>query len=379
MSATPAAPPPPPVRRTAAPKRDGPKPMCYDLEATLAEYKARANPNLRIVGYDTPFTDKPGCYKKYSIVDMNVFMKSYCAWPQRIQRRWHEAILRDAPCKLFADIEFEDDLLPGAEGKLTKILAEITKALGERVGLKEVPEPFITEATTPVKFSVHITYPTIWFATPQHLHELVKNITGIDTGPYTSATNETCQFMRMPYSEKYQKRNPLVLRPRPGFPSNTNTQVLSPEIICSCLATWYAPDQESSPDFYEFMPRPTQIYRLAGAMEASRRSQYADEISLEEGDEVRGRAQRVLEHMKLTHGQFTTGSIKVKQDGSWECFINPPLPCPTKGRMHRSHQMYLGSIDSRRVFFRCPDPECRTTTFLPDDFTAIAYSEQDFD
>jgi hypothetical protein len=91
--------------------------------------------------------------------------------------------------------------------------------------------------------------------------------------------------------------------------------------------------------------------------------------------EVEVRARKIASWLKQSYDSFEVTSMHVEPDGSWEFVATPPLYCCTKGGKHASNCMYIGSRDSIRVYYRCPDIHCRETIYFDHDFRAIAYGE----
>ncbi len=320
-------------------------------------------------------------YYEFFHVDMDKFLDEYLSPTHGGKpRRYHESIFPSAHIKIFADVEYEDENLDGTEEeKLSAILTQMEDAMRQKLDMEEIPPPLIADACIPgKKFSVHIIYP-VWMENSQHVMALVKDIPGIDMAPYASASLRTCKFLRMPFSEKFAKNNPLVPR---GMALAEEGKPIDAETMCRGLLSWVVTDPESK--YYEFLQPPTIVYSMSPADLGTAGTAYGlagghGTISLTAGNEIKGRANRILAHLKQTRQDFTDHDLEVNANGSWSCTITPAFPCPTKlGGKHSSHSMFLGSYDSRKVFIRCPGNKCRTSIYLPEDFTPIAFADVDF-
>ncbi len=354
------------------------------LDAALEDYKQRGgmlSTGRAVIQYEKRI-DQGDSYYEFYHVDMEAYLDEYLSpthgWKQRLT---HEAILKDAPIKVFVDVEYEEKggyKLDGTEAaKMRAIQVQVEDAMRSDLGISPVPTPITVDATTPTKFSRHLVYP-IWMTNPQHLRALVKHIPGLDLAPYCSAKNRTCKFLRMPYSEKIGKGNPLLPL---GEPLPNKGESIDPELMCAGLLTWIITDPTSK--YYDFLRPPDVIYSMSAQKMGTAGTMFGGMggvgLSLQAGKEVEGRAHRILEHLRMTRAQFAESNMEIKKSGAWECTIVPPFPCPTKvGGKHSSHSMFVGSYDSRKVYIRCPGNACRVTIYLPEDFTSIAFGGVDF-
>ena len=346
-----------------------------------------------VLQYEMPGSEKS--YYEYDNVSMDAFLDAYCAgkpWGEGIdgggpkrQRRWHEALLPGAKVKVFADVDIKAEEMDGTEeDKLAVIVAKMRQSIADKLSIDEdnVPAAHIFDACIEgQKFSVHIVFP-IWVENPTHAKGIVKGIEGVDLAPYTSATNRTCKFLRIPHSVKIGKNNPLILR---GAPLSEPGQALRAEDVCAGLLTWVCSDPKSK--YYDLLREPEEVYSLSaedlGLVSGGSLSKVGgfgggQASSLVVGQEIEGRATRILEYLRVTRGAFTATNWITRANGSWECTISPAFPCPTKqGWKHSSHCMFVGSYDSRKVYIRCPADNCRVTIYLPEDFTPIAFANVD--
>jgi hypothetical protein len=94
-------------------------------------------------------------------------------------------------------------------------------------------------------------------------------------------------------------------------------------------------------------------------------------------------AQKIIDYIRRHKSpnpkQFRVTYFRIAVDGSWECHISPGLYCLNENRSHARNNTFIGSRDSRRVWYRCIDPKCRETIYFDEDFTAIVHPNRPSD
>lgn len=326
--------------------------------------KLRASPpDHLLVAYET---DEGG---GKPVMDHQVY--SYFAFFSMLYNRdrlplWHESIHPDRPCKLFLDIDRKGLSIEKGEIELLAIKQEIAARLEKRLGITPAPEPLILDASTPIKYSVHLIYP-IWFETPRHICEFLHEMPfDIDRQPYP--INDTPTFMRFAFSKKVGKENYLIPRWRPDVGI-----VFDLEVFCQSTITLWS----ESDAYKRLLPRPEHIYSLeldvyksvgAGSGSWGRGNYVTQGPAHDAANRILNYIQRMI---SCDSSKIKFKYLKVKENGSWECVATPPLFCHLKGMQHKSNNTYIGSSDSKHVWYRCPDANCRVTIFLPIDFTEV--------
>lgn len=316
------------------------------LEEALAKIRG---PDETVISVEIEFTDKGTEVntRKFLTVNTSTYTDAYIR--SGYPRYHHEAILLDRPCRVYADIEFYPD--PGAWDTCEPRLAGITEEISSRlVRILRLPEPpaalYATGHRPPGKFSVHLTFPDIWMRTPESVLALVHDIPGIDQQVYS----RTCtKFMRLPYSEKIA---------HPGFPILPGGVPLPPG------KRWPAVDRATFlRATITLGPRSacTPLYELPH-MVLTRTVRSAVSPAQE------AYARRVLEYLSATRGPFQLAGTIQSAGNGWEVVISPGLYCARKGSPHISHRTYIGSR-GRRVYYWCPDIQCRRKVYFREAFT----------
>lgn len=328
-----------------------------------------APPDHHLFAYEQPSSSSGGKnYMEFHLLSLDQLI----AHQRNIYkpRRWQESIHPDQMLKLMIDIDRDGWTFEQGEAERVLLQQEVAARLEARLGITPCPEPLILDATIPEKYSVHLIYP-IWFESPRHVHQLLHQMPfAMDNHPYPLGTTNV--WMRMAFSKKVGKENCLVPRWRPDV-----GVIFNLEVFCQTSITLWSESEK----YRHLLPKPTTVYAL-------------ELLPLYQGlgggggafvseSPAHDSANRILNYIKRMVScdsrkiRFT--KLQVKQNGSWECTVSPPLFCANKGRQHKSHNMYIGSKDSMRVWYLCPDPDCRTTVYLPMDFTDVAYPNRPSD
>jgi hypothetical protein len=272
--------------------------------------------------------------------------------------QWNEVILPGRPCKLVVDIEHKvitDETNGQAqEEELSKIQRDISeKYLADYHEVLE--SPIVLEATRlPDVFSIHLVYPSTWFASPGDILRFIYPVTlhyppgRIDRGIYSDTS---VKQLRLPYCSK--REDPTrVLLPRDG-PRKFDWDFF---LKCCVSVTIQAPPTEEKQAVNASgIPMPSPPSSLSGRDTGT--SDMPEEVS------------RVIRYLRICYGPFTVSGLKVNGI-EWQCYVRPGLFCPHKYEtegdgFHQSKKpMYIGSKDGKRVYVMCPDDACSKQAYL---------------
>lgn len=270
---------------------------------------------------------------------------------ERENDTWHEVIPHNLPCSLYLDIEY------CTEAIFQSVLRDVNDLLKIHFGL-ENPECIIQDSCRPEKFSVHVTYPTVIFATPGDAGRFLKPLFDKyqeGTTKYLDGSiyrENSLNRLRMPYCVKFGGGARLV--PRGGSP------VFHLGTFKKCLASCTVFNNEPS--------GPVLTYGTPGS--SVKRTKMDPTCS-----ETR-KVQRVLAYLQIILGEFNhNDAIKSTGPNKWQVQVDSGLYCPIKASMdpvsskHGSNTMYLGSEDGSKVYLYCNDDACKRRWFFPEDFT----------
>lgn len=278
---------------------------------------------------------------------------------------WNEVFPWWKPFKLAVDIEqklITDDTKGRAQEEELSCITRDIKAKHYVDYNEELEEPIILEATRlPDVFSIHLVYPTTWFATPgdvgRFLHPIIQKYpTGrMDLNIYS---DHAIKQLRLPYCSKLDDPS-RVLLPRNG-PRRFDWDFF---LKCCISTTICGPPPPGVTPKTCGTPIPKTISSRAQGEEGAKGE--------EEG------VHRVLSYLRTCYGPFVHSGLVVKSGGrEFECHVKPGLFCPLKyekdkSGFHMSNGMYLGSKDGKRVYTSCTDESCRKHAYLAENFEAL--------
>jgi hypothetical protein len=341
----------------------------YDKEKAVEVWQSKANTHF-LFAYEEPYDDpEKGTYYAYLVLTLMEYIR--LNQHPNIPRRWHEAIHARLPAKLYADIEFDEAGITFETGEERRrdIQGQIQTRLKTHFGVENPPEPLILDATLPTKYSVHLIYP-IWFESPEHVRKFMDGMEGVDMH---YPTGESIIWMRCAYSHKWNKQNPLLVRGSTDVQHATfDLHVFAPTVI----TIWREKDQDAP--YGSLFPKGEDLFSVD--LSSSDTGERGKQLGVVKGyTPTHTHAKRIIEYIirtkspKKKRPTFKEKCLTVYDNGSWEYHLWSVLFCTNKNRTHRSNTMYIGSRDSRRVWYRCLDPECRSTIYFEEDFTDIAY------
>lgn len=339
-------------------------------------------------------------YYMAQILPLYQFLQQYMENPS--ERFWHEIVLPERPCRLYVDIEFYNIDFAEAEGRRMLVEAEVARRLDD-LGAKQPlqqqarapsikslgkQKPLRFDASVPGKYSVHLVYPDVWFASGRDAGAFMQDVTFVDM--HYPVRNKPVWF-RMPYSEKRGRDNPLLPRKK-GLEVPQTKAALNTEILARALvSTWSLDDSGSSPLARSFPPPPRaeHLYKVALPVPAEDAAWSRPAVSLlppgeqrEVAEELRCRAERVLEYLRLAYSpsadQCHFYGFATDERGGWSCIATPGFFCHAAGRTHRANNVYIHSPDAATVYMACPDAECRRRFYFRDeDFARFSHTLPD--
>jgi hypothetical protein len=309
-----------------------------------------------------------------------------------IPHRNHEAMHYDRPCKLHVDVEFHYTTFEEGERRRVWLQEEIYRRLQHALGLQKEPECIILDSSSPIKYSVHLIYPDVWFEAPVHIKELLDGLYLLK--PYKKksweekepeeakhvvdkhySTTKSNLWMRFPYNHKREFKIPLLPRGIKSF---------SPEVFGRCCISLYSDESPWS----TYFPRPKYVYsiplKIYGSVGNSIQNTELVSIhnSVYEGSEdsyqrIHQGANRVIDYLIRTKGEspgeIRPSGFQIHADGSYRVHLHPGLHCVRKNGTHDSIFMGVGSHDNRHVWSWCMDDMCKFRAYFPEDFLYVAY------
>lgn len=323
-------------------------------------------------------------FYRSQVVEFNAFLAAFLG--NRKARFWHECIFPHRPCRLYADIEFTGDEMRLGEARRIEVEENVRRRLLERN--PDVPrawtEPIVLDACRPDKYSVHLIYENVWFASGSDAGRFMQGVPYVD--PHYPARDKTV-WLRMPFSAKRAFANPLL--PREPKPESLCTEDFEILMLGRCLvSTWCT--QGYYARYFRPPPPPERMFAVAdvaqsvvgefhGGLQRPRTVPCEAECKAEceaECERTRSMVEHILDYVRISYSpdasRFRCMTLRIESGGAWSCVVSPGLFCPNIGRTHRSHDMYLSSLDSCTVTMTCPDVECRKMVVLPEDFSIIA-------
>lgn len=282
------------------------------------------------------------------------------------ERVMHEIILHYEPACQFIDFEIKLPTISRAECEqiLQDALRDIRELMEVEYQIKGAAEIVLESTRMPEKFSAHVIWPDVWFATPGDIGRFLQPITQkyhrdghyyVDPSLYR---DHALAQMRTAYSWKCDAPT-RILEPRVG-PLNFQWAFFK---RC-CVSTTI-----TRPDFMKAgLPPPlTGRYLTKGKRQAFQRSPG----STVDAARAYAHAERVLEYLSICYGTFAAPRIVIKESGGWEAHLPAGLYCALRGGAHSINTMYAHSDDLRRVYFVCTDPKCKGRVYLEENFTLV--------
>jgi hypothetical protein len=266
------------------------------------------------------------------------------------------------------DLKDPDKIARGDEICLG-IIHEIVERSVRRLALtrERIPKPRIYSGTRPDKYSKHVIF-DIWLASPYNVSALLHGIPEVDMLPYGGPNTQHATTMRLPYSEKLDVAYPILPEGEVRHARAPRWPRVSPAQLCRGTITWIA--EEGSP-LAKWLPAPETIHQVAEMIPQTIRASSPGALSTS----VLEQAKKVMEYLNMTRGPFIVSPFKPSPTGGWTCYVTPGLYCDAQGRKHHSQKTYIGSEDNRRVYYRCPDVDCKLLVFFSEDFTALTYGD----
>ena len=294
--------------------------------------------------------------------------------------RYHEAIFPDEPCKLFLDVEIEqekvgpnDDVHEIGRNRLKGVMAAVDarlKELGCQFGASD--DPLVFTGSRPGKFSVHVIYPTRWFKHPSQLLAFIEPLDEIvDRNPIKRALTGV-SWLRLPFAA----RCAFVNEVHEMIPDSELKEIGGAKIsvdlffrACVSIGMCDPPEDESL---------------FVGSGELPSASSTANRKSVSSLDpqtlaRVEHAARGVLEMIGVERANLT---LETSED--WKAYVNQPFFCANLYRTKRvfTHKrnnciarMLRDADGKMRIRITCLDAECHGhSRLLEEDFTCF-YTE----
>jgi hypothetical protein len=276
--------------------------------------------------------------------DANEFLDNFCrtGYP----RHHHEALRVDKPMKVAVDVEAYEDKEPDRFARKDEIVSQVERdverCIREKLGA-EPGVPYRLWSSRPGKFSVHIVW-DVWMSTPRGVGWLLEGVPEIDQQVYPGRMAKVCKWMRLPFSEKVE---------HPGYP-------LAPEGWVKDQK-WPAVSRDDVIRGSWTLGTPSHVYTSPeDPCESEDKATFSGDTA---------KAERILDYLNTMRGPFKMDEVEEDGPKGWSCIVRPGMFCQVQGRQHRRQNGYICSKDGRRVFYRCPDEECKVKSFFPEDFT----------
>jgi hypothetical protein len=315
-----------------------------------------------LVKYEYPRSDGTGTYYWSYVCTLSEFIaiQRDPAFTHCLQ--WHETIHPSLPCKGFADVDFPGVSIEEGNGRVVIMVCHMKSRMQKKLGMEHVPDPYIYDSHREGKYSVHIIFP-IWFETPLHVYELFKDIPGIDLQCYP--LHDTPKSLRFPYSHKYGHTASLIER-------SARDSVFDIASFARGCVTIQSEEEEWKPYFPmadSYISFPLTIARSFETL-----GMKPNMIHHPPTFQV---MQRIVDYIRRTKSpnprKCRLLCPRTFPNGSWDCVLSPGLYCHGRNGTHKRQSTYIGSDDSKRVWYRCPDINCRITLYFEEDFSLIAH------
>jgi len=144
------------------------------LDACLTWVDAHAETDYLILSREEARVNAPGTYRTYEAMTVAHFLETYAdAVILPSNRRYHEVIRPDRPCKVYLDVEFVPEANPTVNGRslVTNLVAALqTRLQGEHNTSSHV---LILDGSKTTKFSQHIIFNGPVFASPTDVYAFV--------------------------------------------------------------------------------------------------------------------------------------------------------------------------------------------------------------
>jgi hypothetical protein len=271
----------------------------------------------------------------------------------------------------------------------------------------------LLEASLPhLSYSVHGIFSTVWFVDPSHLLAFLESHVLSELGPlvrealdpHCYACVQSPMTLRLPFSQKVHKNNPLlpmsvVGRPDGSFslfPPPPDTLVTKPiGIVLAGLLTRFPgplpPSFTTSssippfPHIHSLPLLPQDTFRVSPAL----LQQYVPathgsavwaggNFAPQQGSRELVDVERVIHYIRLVYGSVDCryNNLIMRRDGSWECTLHPGLYCTQIRGFHQNHYTYVGALSGGAVhYMRCPDSDCRDSILLEENVALLRYTD----
>lgn len=300
------------------------------------------------------------------------FVEFYCGIKSRHERVFYEIIQGGQPCKLFIDIDLKMIGLIQAEYVEEKYLdfeqklpSYVKQLVAEKYGIlyPAIPDMIVLDATTPQKFSRHFIFPSVIFASVLEMGDFVLQLSQkvaalhteaewIDRGIYQPGRN-----FRIYNSKKLKKDNTLRMV--------SHKQYSEEQRVMSSMVTMlrFRDVTESDNKLMHFATRCHNIIGNASncSLSKKRRHQGMKSHLVEEKYEaIYNEVLPIVQKLKSDISSFHVESSKFGTYLVW----GVKVCCPIKGSEHKNNRTFFKvNPGTRKMHFKCMDPECRTHNF----------------
>jgi hypothetical protein len=252
----------------------------------------------------------------------------------------HEFVYDDRPNRFFIDAEVYTAKRPmddaGFEAHLAMIIARARELLESKCNVPKMDLLRVLRANNhrEGKYSVHVTFPDVWFATPSECRQFLEDHftqDDIDYSIYPKAGSTSPGWVRLPYSSTRAQCSRMQPETDAFY-----------EYTCS----WHAPD---------FRPPPGVRYNHSTKRQ---RSMGTREFSARLIDHFDSQVKNIF---PKAHLQVSERGISWRLDNAGK--ENFP-PCIASARAHSSNGFFLHlNLRSLRLDHYCLDPSCKLNNF----------------
>ena len=273
----------------------------------------------------------------------------------------HEVILPGYPVRLFLDIECKGTDLTQevCEARFADVLKRVRDSFvsEEKLGdLKSLGAPIILDATKyPVKFSVHVVFPNVWFVDSGHLGRFIRPIAEkfpagfVDVGVYRE---RSISQLRMAYTNRPEDPS-RIFRPRKG--PQTLTLASWNFFVRCCVGCTVAIPSDSLLSF--------------GTSEDPKRTKFSGQDGDGNSAQASVEIERVVKYIEIIHGPIKIQNTRLDGDGGWTFKFVPGLFCEARAKekgdgYHAQTSTIIGKDAYGKVYHLCMDDQCRTRHYF---------------
>jgi len=304
-------------------------------------------------------------YGNHVLQGLHPFLADYLSLPEA-RRNHYEVVPRNAPCKLFLDVDLDDEK-PGYTEVRETYDAETEPALIAAIeahlrtlfpGLPPIAPPMVLDATTPSKVSRHYVWEDVLFRTIDEIKRFVASLCAsgsplverlteaniLDCGVYTMNRN-----FRLLGSTKLGKANWLRLLRPAGLPFC--------EAVQRTMLTVYAKPRFMLTGVEAKKRRSTAGARLPPSKRTSGLTGEVTYATLSPSERaLTANFERAFGGIPSSNHPGSNIATKTTRHHQW--FFGGV--CPNKGTEHRSNKIaFKLNLGTMEGWFHCMDPDCR--------------------